>query len=83
MCTGRPVPLAVLLQARRIRDPQLLGEVLGDLRRNLPRVRHEPAQVAHAGQLDREPEPVVRTPFGLHFLQIRVIQEEVPLQLRT
>jgi hypothetical protein len=32
---------------------------------------------------DSLPEPVVRTPLGLHRLQVRVIQEEAPLQLRT
>lgn len=36
MGPGRPVPLPVLLQTRRVRDLQLLGQVLGHLHRNLP-----------------------------------------------
>jgi hypothetical protein len=36
---GRPVPLAIPLQTRRVRDLQLLDQVLDDLRRHLPRVR--------------------------------------------
>lgn len=82
MRTGRTVPLAIQLQAQGVRDLQLLGQVPGHLRRHLPRVRHEPAQEPHARQLDREPEPVVGPALGLHSLPVRVVQEEVPLQLR-
>ncbi|CAG6393619.1 hypothetical protein SCOCK_210059 [Actinacidiphila cocklensis] len=44
--------------------------------------RHEPAQEPHARELDREPEPVMGPALGLHRLPVRVVQEEVPLQLR-
>lgn len=80
--TGRPVPLAVLRRTQRARDQQLLGQIRRDLRRHLPQVRHEPAQIPRARQLDREPEPVVRTPLGLHRLPVHVAQEEVSLRIR-
>lgn len=46
------------------------------------RFRHKPAQEPHARELDREPEPVVGPALGLHRLPVRVVQEEVPPQLR-
>ena len=40
-------------------------------------------EIPHGRELDREAQPVVRPPLGLHQLPVRVVQEEEPLQLRT
>jgi hypothetical protein len=77
------LPLAVRLQHRRVLDTELLGEIVGNLRRDVRWVVQEHAQIAHDRQLCREAEPVVGPALGLDQLPVRVVQEEEPLQLRT
>jgi len=67
------LPLAVRLQRRRVRDAQLLGEVVDHLRQNVRRVVQEHPEEPHRGHLHREPEPVVCPPLRLDQRPVHVV----------
>ncbi len=73
--------LPVQLQAGRISDPQLSGDVLGNLRGNVGRVSEECTQEPHRPQLNPEAQAIGITPPLLYELSVGVVQEEGPLQL--
>jgi len=75
------LPLAVRLEHRGVGDVQLLGEVVGHLRRHVGRIVQEHPQIPDRAQLHREAEPVVRPPLPLDQLPVRIVQEEETLQL--
>jgi hypothetical protein len=75
------VALAVGLQARRVGDVELFGQVLHQFGRDVEWIVEELADVADGRELDCVPEFVVVTAFGLDQAAVDVIEEEVPLQL--
>jgi len=74
------VTLAVGLQARRVGDAELFGQVLHQFGRDVERIVEEPARVAHGRELDGESEFVVVAAFGLDQAAVDVVEEEVPPQ---
>ncbi len=81
--TMRGLPHGVPLQARRISDLQLPGQEVDDLGWHPIQLIHQkPADIAHRGELDAEPQPVVIFPLPGHQLAIGIVQVEEPLQVR-
>jgi hypothetical protein len=75
--------LGVALDARRVGDGQLIGQVLQHRVRDVQRIGQEQAQVAHRGQLQGKPEPVVVPASSGDQRLVGVVEEEDPLQLRS
>lgn len=71
MLVRRPAPLRIPLQARRVCDAELSGQVLHDLPRHGERVlAQEPADVPDPADLLRHTQPVpVRTPQRDYFAE--------------
>ena len=82
MLIRRLDPLGVVLDHRRVRHAQLIGQVLHHCPRHIQRILQERPQEPHRAQLQREAQPVVRTTAGVHQLPVGVIEEDEPLQLR-
>jgi len=77
MLTMRGIRHGVPLHARRVSDLQLPGQEVDDLGRHpIQRIRLKPADIAHCGELDAEPEPVMIFPLPGHQLAIGVVQEK-------
>jgi hypothetical protein len=74
-------PIDVPLDARRVRDTQLLGQVVHSRPRHVDRVLQEPTRTAHRPDLEREAQPMgIGTP-NSNQLTVDVVQVEEPLQL--
>ncbi len=81
MLIRRHRPVGVTLDARGVGDAQLGGHVLRHRPRHIQRVLQEPANEAHRGRLQHQPEPVVLTPAMTDQLPVDVIKDEEPLQI--
>ena len=68
-------------KARRIRGPDLLGDVRDDLGRHIGRLRQKRAEKPHRAQLQREPHPIAITTTLGDKTPVEVVKEEEPLQL--
>jgi len=78
----RRATFGVALDAARVGDLELPGQVPGHATRYGQRIRQEHTEVAHRRQQQREPEPVVRTTPFRDQLPVRVVQEKQLLQVR-
>jgi hypothetical protein len=81
MLIPRRHPLGVVLDTRRVVDPQLPGGVIDDHPRHVDGVLQERPQHPDRPPLDHPAEPVVASALGPRDLQRGRVQEEEPLQL--